>query len=59
VAKHIQGGWSTSSDEIPEPISIVTGQNLRQNSEKYSKASKEKKARAGKASSALSKENGS
>jgi hypothetical protein len=35
-------GWSTSSDEIPQPISIVTGQNLRQNSEKPSKASKEK-----------------
>jgi hypothetical protein len=32
MAKHIRKGWSTSSDEIPQPISVVLGKNLRQNS---------------------------
>jgi hypothetical protein len=29
MAKHIHHGWSTSEDEIPQPTSIITGQNLR------------------------------
>ena len=42
MGKVTHKGWSTSSDEIPQPISIVTGQNLRQNSQKPSKSSNEK-----------------
>jgi hypothetical protein len=33
-------GWSTSPDEIPEPISILLGNNLRENSEQVSKPQK-------------------
>jgi hypothetical protein len=33
-------GWSTSSDEIPESISIVLGSNLRKNSDRVSKQQK-------------------
>jgi hypothetical protein len=32
MAKHIHDGWSTSSDEIPQPIGVVLGSNLRQSS---------------------------
>ena len=33
MGKFINHGWSSSSDEIPQPISIVMGRNLRKNSE--------------------------
>jgi len=33
-------GWSNSSDEIPQPISVVYGRNLRTNSEQASKKQK-------------------
>ena len=33
MGKHTQLGWSKSSDEIPQPISILMGANLRKNSE--------------------------
>ncbi len=33
-------GWRTSSDEIPQPTSIVMGKNLRSNSGKPSKPPK-------------------
>jgi hypothetical protein len=29
MAKHIQEGWSTSEDDIPQPVGIVLGRNLR------------------------------
>jgi hypothetical protein len=30
--KHIYKGWSKPGEEIPQPISVVLGNNLRQNS---------------------------
>ena len=33
-------GWSTSSDEIPQPTSILLGRKLRANSEQPSKQQK-------------------
>jgi hypothetical protein len=33
MVKHIHEGWSKSFDEIPQPVGIVLGGNLRQNSE--------------------------
>ena len=32
MAKHIYKGWSKPGDEIPQPVGIVLGGNLRQNS---------------------------
>ena len=32
MAKHIHEGWAKPSDEIPRPVSVVLGDNLRQNS---------------------------
>ena len=32
MAKHIHEGWAKPSDEIPQPISVVLGSNLRQGS---------------------------
>jgi hypothetical protein len=29
MGKHIHEGWYTSSDEIPQPTSIIRGRNLR------------------------------
>ena len=29
MAKHIQEGWVTSSDDIPQPTGIIMGRNLR------------------------------
>jgi hypothetical protein len=29
MAKHIHEGWAKPSDEIPQPISVVLGGNLR------------------------------
>ncbi len=34
-------GWSSSSDEIPEPTSILLGKNLRKNSDQASKKQKQ------------------
>jgi hypothetical protein len=31
MAKHIHKGWSKPGDEIPQPISVVLGGNLRKN----------------------------
>jgi hypothetical protein len=36
MAKVINKGWYSSSDEIPQPISVVLGKNLRQNSKPQS-----------------------
>jgi len=33
MGKLINHGWSTSSDDIPQPISVIFGRNLRKNSE--------------------------
>jgi hypothetical protein len=30
--EHLHKGWSTSLDQIPQPISVVLRSNLRQNS---------------------------
>jgi hypothetical protein len=32
MAKHIREGLAKPSDEIPQPVSVVPGGNLRQNS---------------------------
>jgi hypothetical protein len=32
MGKVTHRGWYSSSDEIPQPISVVLGSNLRQNS---------------------------
>jgi hypothetical protein len=32
MAKHIREGLAKPSDEIPRPVSVVLGDNLRQNS---------------------------
>jgi hypothetical protein len=37
MGKVTNHGWSTSSDEIPQPISVVMGRNLRKNSDGPSK----------------------
>ena len=37
MAKVIDHGWSTSSDEIPQPTSIIMGANLRKPSDEASK----------------------
>ena len=29
MAKHIHEGWSTAEDDIPQPVGIVLGRNLR------------------------------
>ena len=42
MGKLINHGWSTSSDEIPQPISILMGRNLRRNSDETSKKPKQK-----------------
>ena len=42
MGKVTDHGWSTSSDEIPQPISILLGRNLRKN---FDEASKEKTQR--------------
>jgi hypothetical protein len=34
MGKHIHEGWSTSEDDIPQPVGIVLGRNLRQLSER-------------------------
>jgi hypothetical protein len=34
MGKVINHGWASSSDEIPQPISVVMGRNLRKNSER-------------------------
>jgi hypothetical protein len=34
-------GWSKPSDEIPQPISILLGSNLRKNSDQASKPQKQ------------------
>jgi hypothetical protein len=36
MAKVINKGWSKPGDEIPQPISVVLGKNLRQNSKPQS-----------------------
>ena len=41
MGRLINHGWSRSQDEIPEPISILLGRNLRQNSERPSKPPKQ------------------
>ncbi len=43
MGKVTDHGWSTSSNEIAEPTSIVMGKNLRQNSPKPSKSQKAEK----------------
>jgi hypothetical protein len=37
MGKPINHGWSNSSDEIPQPTSILLGRNLRKNSDEASK----------------------
>ena len=37
MAKLINKGWSKPSDEIPQPIFVVLGSNLRQDSKPQSK----------------------
>jgi hypothetical protein len=39
--KHTYKGLSKSSDEIPQPISVVLGSNLRQGSKPPSKSPKQ------------------
>jgi hypothetical protein len=41
MGKLTNHGWSTSSDEIPQPTSILLGANLRKNSNEISKKQKE------------------
>jgi len=41
MGKVIHLGWSTSSDEIPEPISVLMGANLRKNFDETSKKQQE------------------
>jgi len=48
MAKVIDKGWSTSSDEIAQPSSILMGQNLRKNSEPASKPQKPPAPNSGK-----------
>lgn len=43
MGKVIDRGWSKPSDEIAQPISIVMGKNLRQNSPKPCKPPKQEK----------------
>jgi hypothetical protein len=40
-------GWYTSSDEIPQPTSILIGRNLRSNSETPSKPQLEQREQDG------------
>ena len=41
MGKVTDHGWSTSSDEIPQPASILLGANLRKNSNEASKNQRE------------------
>jgi hypothetical protein len=45
MGKATDHGWSTSSDEIAQPTSIVMGRNLRQNSPERSKPQKAEQPR--------------
>jgi hypothetical protein len=40
MAKHIHEGWSTSEDEIAQPVGIVLGRNLRKPDPVLSEAEK-------------------
>ena len=40
MGKVTHHGWYSSSDEMPEPISILLGNNLRKSSEQASKPQK-------------------
>jgi hypothetical protein len=42
MAKLIYKGWSKAGEEIPQPISIVLGNNLRQNSKPQAPPHKDK-----------------
>ena len=41
MGKVTHHGWYSSSDEIPEPTSILLGNNLRRNSDQASKKQKQ------------------
>jgi hypothetical protein len=41
MGKVTHHGWYSSSDEIPEPTSILLGSNLRKNSDQASKPQKQ------------------
>jgi hypothetical protein len=41
MAKHIFEGWAKPGDEIPQPISVMLGGNLRLNSKPQSPPPKE------------------
>jgi hypothetical protein len=51
MAKHIHKGWATSSDEIPQPISITLEGNLRRKLQ-ASTAAAQRRGQAGQAGSA-------